>query len=312
MRMNDNSKQWMLLKALGVAALLLLACSVLWAEGQGQRRPPGFFDVLMLPRIWVGAVFCALGLALLAKSWVSLRLRLVFLLAIFFVFSLVSALPLGRFATGMGLHPSPVCTVTRPFQFIDAGRDVPIAFWAILTSVTVFTLIGNKLFCGWVCPIGAIQEISHRIPLPRSLKLKLPFGVSNLIRVLIFAAFVVAVFLGSLNIYDYFSPFEFLHWGFGLVGTVAILATIAAGVFIFRPFCYLICPLGLFTWILEHLSIVKVKVNDDLCTQCNVCIHKSPCPAVPAILGGRRSRPDCHACGRCIEVCPERALAFRK
>ncbi len=310
MRTDNGSKKPILVKALSVAAPLLLAGAVAWAEGQGQRRPPGILDVLALPRIWMGAIFCTAGLILLVKSWVSLRLRLVSMIVVFFVFSVVAVLPLGKFAAGMGLHPSPVCTVTRPFQFIDAGRSVPTAFWVIFATIAVFTLVGNKLFCGWVCPIGAIQEILHRVRLPKGLKVKLPFGVTNPIRALIFVAFLIAVFLTGLNIYDYFNPFEFLHWGFGLVGSVALAVTLVAGMFIFRPFCYLICPLGLFTWILEHLSLVRVRLNKDLCTDCNVCVNKSPCPAVPSILEARRSRPDCHACGRCIELCPEKALRF--
>ena len=111
---------------------------------------------------------------------------------------------------------------------------------------------------------------------------------------------------------DYFNPFEFLHWGFEAMAIAAFVATLIAAVFIFRPFCYLICPLGLITWVLEHASLVKVKLDNDLCTRCDICVHLSHCPAVPSILGGKRSRPDCHACGRCLEVCPEGALAFRK
>jgi NapH/MauN family ferredoxin-type protein len=312
MKIEDGAVPGFLVKALAVAGFLLLVGTVVWAEGQGQRRPPGVFDILALPRIWMGAIFCAAGLVLLMKSLVSLRVRLVFLLAAFFVFSVIAVLPLGKFAAGMGLHPSPVCTVTRPFQFIDAGRGVPTIFVVVFASVAVFTLIGNKLFCGWVCPIGALQELANRVPLSRKLKITLPFTLTNPIRIAIFALFLAIVFMASLNIYDYFNPFEFLHWGFELVGSVAIAVTLIAGLFIFRPFCYLVCPLGLITWVLEHFSLVKVRVKDELCTECNVCVKKSRCPAVPAILEGWRSRPDCHACGRCIELCPEKALAFRR
>jgi len=40
-------------------------------------------------------------------------------------------------------------------------------------------------------------------------------------------------------------------------------------------------------------------------------VKKSPCPTVPSILEGKKSRPDCHACGACIEACPENALKFK-
>jgi len=275
------------------------------------RRPLGFFDVWLLPRVWLGAAFCLIGLVLLARFRVSQVLRLVFLAVAFFAFGVVLILPLGDFARGMSVHPSPICVVTKPFLFITAGRDVPLVFLSILAFVAAFSVVGNKLFCGWVCPIGAIQEGLHRIPLPRKFKIKLPFWVTNALRIALYLVFLVIVFTAGVSIYDYFNPFEFLFWGFQIAIVMVFAATLLAGVFLFRAFCYLICPIGLVTWVLEHLSVFKVRVNKERCTACNVCVEASPCPSVPAILESKKSRPDCFACGRCIEVCPEKALGFR-
>lgn len=178
--------------------------------------------------------------------------------------------------------------------------------------ISLFSILGNKFFCGWACPIGAIQEIFNQIPLPKKLKTMLPFRITNPIRTIIFVAFITLVFTVSISIYDYFNPFSFLHWGFEAMAIVALLVTLAASVFFFRPFCYLICPIGLFTWVLEQFSLLKVKVNKLNCNDCNLCIRKSSCPAVKSILDERRFRPDCFACGRCIEVCPEKALGFAR
>ncbi len=295
-----------------LVALFLLAAAALWAQGGGGgRRAPGITDILMLPRVWVGAVFCLAGMALLVKSRVSATLRLVSLIVIFLAFGAFFLLPLGSFARGMGLHPSPVCSITKPFLFLNAGRGVPIVFPTILATIGVLSLVGNKLFCGWNCPVGAIQEIFHRIKIAKKLKFKLPFRVTNTIRIILFIAFVPIVFTIGLSVYDYINPFEFLHWGFYWYTTLVMAVTLVAAVFIFRPFCYLICPIGLFTWVLEHLSLAKIRVNRDKCTECDVCVDSSPCPAVPAILEGRRSRPDCHACGACQDSCPVGAFEFR-
>jgi hypothetical protein len=40
------------------------------------------------------------------KSWVHRNLRLIILGAVFFLFGILPVLPLGRFAWGMGMHPS--------------------------------------------------------------------------------------------------------------------------------------------------------------------------------------------------------------
>jgi polyferredoxin len=294
-----------------IVALVLLFATSAAAEERGGKNWMGIVDILKLPRVWMGAIFCLIGFLLLATNRLTRNLRLAFLFLIFFAFAVFTLLPLGRFAMGMGLHPSPICTITKPFVFMERGMSPPIIFWVILGTIAVFTIAGNKLFCGWVCPIGAAQEIFNRIPLPKRLKITLPFKVTNPIRILLFILFFPLLFWLGKESYEYFNPFEFLHWGFTAMGIIAFAVVMIAAIFVFRPFCYLICPLGLITWILEHLSLAKVRLDRDRCIECDICVNDSHCPAVRSILDERGSRPDCHACGRCIELCPEEALKFK-
>jgi polyferredoxin len=297
------------LTVLCAAVLVFFMVSNSWAQAGSGSALLFFLRLFLVPRIWMGAIFCLGGL-LLTRLWVRRGPRLALLSIIFFVFAVVMILPLGSFSRGMGLHPSPVCSITRPFQFLNAGRPVPLLFLSILVFIAFTSLIGNKLFCGWACPVGALQELLHAVPLPGRLKVKISFRLTNALRVLAFLAFLVVVFLTGRSLYDYYNPFEFFHWRFGAIGVMSLLTTGAASLFIFRPFCYLVCPIGLFTWVLEHLSLFRVKVSREKCSDCGLCAERSPCPAVPSIVEGKRFRPDCHACGRCIEVCAEGALRF--
>jgi polyferredoxin len=298
-----------------VLAWWLLAATVVWADEEGGRRPMGVVDILLLPKVWVGAIFCVVGLTLLARAWVGRKFRIAWLAVAFVMFGVVGALPLGNFARGMGLHPSPVCAITRPFQFIEAGRSIPLIFFTLVGVISTFSVVGNKLFCGWVCPLGAIQEIPQRIKLSKRLREKiritLPFRVTNAIRVVIFAVFVAVVFTAGASVYDYFNPFEFFHWKFGVTAVIAMTVTLVAAVFVFRPFCYIACPIGLLTWLIEHVSFARIRVDKDECNMCEACIKLTNCPAVGPTLEGRRSRPDCHACGQCVAACPQDALRFK-
>ncbi len=223
--------------------VLLFITTDIWASGVG-RRSMGISDVILLPRIWVGALFCLIGMGLMMKSWVHRKLRLIILGAVFFLFGILPALPMGRFASGMGLHPSPVCAITKPFLFLSAGGGVPVIFITILAFIAVFSIIGNKLFCGWACPIGAIQELFNKIPLPEKFKVILPFKVTNPIRITIFIAFLTLVFTAGVGIYGYFNPFHFLHWQFEAMGILVFLVTLTASLFIFRPFATQFVLLG--------------------------------------------------------------------
>jgi polyferredoxin len=293
-------------------SLLLLVAGQLWAEEDDHepRAKRGFWDILVLPRVWVGALFCLLGIVLLVKAKATRTVRNLLLPVIFLTFGVLAALPLGSFARGMGLHPSPVCTVTKPFLFINADRAVPIVFPTILLTIAVFTIVGNKSFCGWVCPVGALQELVHEIPPAKRRRVKLPFKVTNWIRLVAFVVFVPLVFIIGKSIYDYFNPFEALHWGFELWGMATLLIVLVAAYFIFRPFCYVLCPIGLISWLLEHVSLSRVEVDPDKCIVCYECTEVAPCPAIRSIVDGARSRPDCHACGRCLHTCSEDAIKW--
>ncbi len=106
------------------------------------------------------------------------------------------------------------------------------------------------------------------------------------------------------------NPFELFDWHFELVLAVLVGAVLIASVFVYRPFCYLVCPVGLLTWVLEHVSIFRVRLLREKCNDCKKCILKSPCPSVKAIMDGDTLRPDCYACGICIDACPRDALKF--
>ena len=191
----------------------------------------------------------------------------------------------------------------------------PAVFACVLALIAFLSILGNKLFCGWVCPIGALQELFHLIPLPLT-KIKPPFAALNALRGVLLISYVpVLLFLGT-PLYDYFNPFELLHWPVGtdfwvLYAWAVVAIVMAASLFIYRPFCYSICPIGILTWLLEKISLAKIRFHRDKCNSCNICIKKSPCLAMASILAEKHMRPDCYACGKCIEVCPTDALKFK-
>jgi len=260
-----------------------------------------------LPKVWLFFAFCLIALVLLVRGLVTKKTRMIGLGLTLFTFGILSALPLGAFVQKFAMHPSPVCMIEKPLIFLSRGKAIPLFFISMLLSVIVLSIIGNKLFCGWVCPLGAFQELLHKIPVS---KIRVPFKLSNIIRVVFFAAFVIVLLTAGISLLEYVSGFEFFHFNWGLLGIIVIVIIAAASLFIFRPFCYFLCPLGLLTWLAEHIAIFRVYKKDIDCGSCRICIEKSPCPSVEAIVDGAKSRPDCHACGECLKYCPSGKLQF--
>jgi len=308
-----------IISGMGTAALLGLP-AYLAAQPGGGRKPPAYFDVLFQPKFIVMLGIGLLALFLLKSRRMNPRLKTALLLLSTFLFGIAGNLP-GALFQAFAMHPSPMCAAAKPFLF---GFRIP--FLATLSVIFFLTLIGPKLFCGWVCPVGAVQELiamgADRLGIRR---IKPRFRTSQSIRLglfLIFLFFSVTAVLRMtangrvfpLNIYDHINPFHGFHfeiqstWSATIFHFLPFLLTAVLAFKFYRPFCHFVCPIGLYTQALEAIGIFRVKFDRAACTDCGLCQKKSPCAALPEILKGGVLRPDCFACDICIESCPHKAL----
>jgi polyferredoxin len=306
------------LRAVLVLTLILLfaAGSELWAERAGSgRQPLSLAQYLLYPRIWLSLLFGIAGASLLTACRVRTWLRLSLMAVVFVTFAILPIFREVAFFAKLSPHPSPLCALTKPILFSLNARQLifPMVFAVVLGLIGLLSIIGNKLFCGWACPIGALQEIAY-LALPACRKFKPPFALLNTLRGLVLVLFVPVLILTGIFLYGYFNPFELLHWpsvaDFFYIYLVAGVM-VAAALGLYRPFCHALCPIGFLTWLLEPVSLARVQLQQEKCTQCGACEKKSPCLAVQSILAGRRLRPDCYACGACLASCPSGALVFK-
>jgi len=276
-------------------------------------------DWSLLPQIlfsWKYLAFLLLALAgwlLLMRNRPMRPARLALQAVAFVVLGGVLGMVLPWAAREFGLHPSPMCAVTKGLAIPILFQKIGMPMLALVVAAAVLALVGAKGFCGWACPMGAIQELVGRIPGLR--RFRLPFALTNTVRVVAFGLFFVVLFAARKISYDWFhlNAFEFFHWhqlGHPAVwGPFAVV--IAASLFVYRPFCAFICPLGLITWVVETVSFGKIRVSR-ACTDCGKCLQETDCQALPALVAGKTVVPDCHGCGDCLRVdCPESAIAWR-
>jgi len=212
--------------------------------------------------------------------------------------------------------PYPLCLLLKPIVFIQKGYTLyPVKFTVTVFALLILSVVGNKLFCGWACPVGLMQEAVHSLPFKRK-QFTIPFVYSNTFRSVLFLILVALLLTAGVNVFfNYLNPFGPLRWNWNgdalfISGAVALAVIFIGSFFIYRPYCYLICPFGLVTWLLEPFSLGRVRFNKAACTMCRDCIRETHCPAVEAVLEEKLLRPDCFSCGACIEKCPVDALSF--
>jgi len=253
---------------------------------------------VLVPKYLLFLITFVSAIIILAMKKVSYLFRIIALGITFIVFGIL-----------IGIHPSPLCALTKPLARYQLIGFIPPPMIVMVGAMVVLSIIGNKIFCGWICPLGCLQEIAYKISKGLN-KIKLSFFISNSVRLSILALFFIYLLTFGINIYDLFNPFELFHWHVDTYILLIISFVIVLSLFYFRPFCHFLCPVGLLTWIFEHTSLFKIHINREQCTHCNICVKESPCNAIDPILNGNSIVPDCYACGTCIESCPEDAISF--
>ena len=219
---------------------------------------------------------------------------------------------------GLGKSPNPMEGVVKVFKsMVGLYASVGDKMIAVLFFIAL-AVVGNKLICGWACPFGALQELLYSLPILRRLKKrKLPFGLTNLVRGGMFAAMLLLLFgiVGGRRgfvVYHFINPFNLFNLDFEeLSVVVTIVAAMVVAVVAYRPFCQLICPFGFVSWLAERLSLVRVRIDAEQCTECGACVRACPLEAAKDKVARKLFGADCFSCARCLNVCPHDAIAYR-
>jgi NosR/NirI family nitrous oxide reductase transcriptional regulator len=130
----------------------------------------------------------------------------------------------------------------------------PFLFLAWIFIAVVTLVWGRGVFCGWVCPYGALHELlfrlGQRLHLPT---IELPERVHARLRWVryVVLAVLVAVFLRSPVLGEKLAEIEpfkstfFVHaWTRPVAYFVWWLLLLGVSLFWYRPFCRYLCPLG--------------------------------------------------------------------
>ena len=284
-----------------IVLVLLLPVLLVAQEFKQSAGQISIWDLLLVPKYIVGFVLAILQILLLLNKRINISVRIVFLFLAFVFFGIY-----------FPMHPSPICAVTKPFIY---GFKIP--FVAAFSFIGLLSIVGSKGFCGTICPAGALQELFYSLPFFKNLKKKkVSFLISNSVRISVAIIFFVFVFSTGITIFAYFSLFELFHWSFDLpliylvIFILSLVIILSTSLFMYRPFCYFVCPVGLISWLLEQVSPLKIRYDKDKCTSCGICETEAPCPSVSEILKEKKIVADCHLCGVCINSCPENAIKF--
>lgn len=208
-----------------------------------------------------------------------------------------------------------------------ANRHFP---FYILGTLMLFGVLLGRGVCGLLCPFGLVQDLIHKIPLP---KWTVPQKLDRPARLLKYGVLVGMVLLAPLlatgmaalpAFCKYLCPAGTLEGGLPLLASnpslrqaagalfgwklLLLLLILAACVFIHRPFCKYLCPLGALYGLFNRFSFLQLRLDPEKCTGCNQC--QRSCPMGVEITAHPHSA-ECIRCGTCKAACPSGALSLR-
>lgn len=204
------------------------------------------------------------------------------------------------------------------------------AGWYVLGIIMIFGLSLGRTICGWLCPLGLIQELLHKIPTPKIPKSRVTRALSYL-KYVILAVFAVAIPMWYGIRHDmaipgfckYICPAGTFEGAIGLLSNpkntnyfamlgilftrkfVILLVIATTCIFCYRSFCRFICPLGAIYGMFNRLALISVKVDESRCIGCGACVRS--CKMDVRHTGDH----ECINCAKCMSVCNKNALSLK-
>jgi polyferredoxin len=186
------------------------------------------------------------------------------------------------------------------------------AVFVMLLALLIGLVLTGKSFCGWICPLGTVQEALGKVGrrlwprlynrVPRRVESVLRYGkYVMLIWIIVQTARSARLFFESFD--PYYNLFSIWSDQIAWVGYAVVVGTLLTSLFIERPFSRYACPLGAMNGFFNSFSLFQIKRDASTCTDCGRC--DKACPVKIEVSKSAAVRnTECTRCLECVEACP--------
>ena len=173
------------------------------------------------------------------------------------------------------------------------------AFWlsfVVILSIITLSVVFGAIWCSWICWLGALQEFIYQKNKWRLFKSKKTQKILIFIQIFAFVALVLWIIVLQRPVLCSYDPFIsiFRLKFFNRIGYISVPLLLISSLFIYRPFCRTLCPIGLLMYLVKYLPFAKqLKLNN--CTGCKKCHSYCKLDAIEE----KKVNPTCIMCGEC-------------
>lgn len=235
-----------------------------------------------------------------------------------------------------GGYPLNLFLTVDPLLAICTALAAHTLYAGMILSLLVLvpTIFLGRFFCGWVCPLGTLNQMMSRLFASHDRKTQVEHNryrpIMTLKYYILGAMLVLAAFgVTQVGLLDpislltrslaagFFPAAAAVTGGYGIPERLFVagwalggmlLAILLMNAVLPRFYCRVVCPLGALMGLVARLGAFQVFRSRSLCIQCDRCQALCPAAADPQM---RTRRAECYLCLNCREVCPVDAISLR-
>ena len=215
---------------------------------------------------------------------------------------------------------------TLYYSIVNKGRFVQhthLSNLVLFVSLMISVVVAGAFFCGWICPLGSIQQAMTG--LRRWLQKRVGFlnrfskwlsvkskSITFLDKWLKYAKYLVLLWIIWGTITTGTMVFRNVDPWAGILNIVEVGVTIGFWVFVAtavvaligdRVWCRYLCPLGAINGLVGKIGFIRVQREADSCIGCKLCTKNCPMH-IQVHEKGRVLSTECNMCLKCVDACP--------
>lgn len=179
-----------------------------------------------------------------------------------------------------------VVTLYNLFTLGTFIKKIHMSAVILMSIIFVLAILFGPVFCGWVCPLGTMEEWvgkAGRKIFKKKYNNFVPKKLDRILRYFRYVVLVWVVYMTSVSgylLFDKIDPYNalFSFWSEEAAPSaiIVLVITLILSLFVERPWCKYACPYGALLGISNKFRIFKIKRNKNTCISCKKCDRSCP------------------------------------
>ncbi len=192
------------------------------------------------------------------------------------------------------------------------GAELNWQAMVLFLGLLPITYFAGRVFCGWVCFLGAIQEFiyNHKIKILQTEKAQYAMRI---IRGVVLTVLLIQLIIVPRLLWQEVGPFRVAVnlFSANLTGYILLGIVLVTSVFIYRPFCKMLCPVGLLLGFIAKIPGASVLGINSSCAGCKICNDSCRINAITRENKiSKLDNQECIRCGDCMDDCRKESISF--